>query len=60
MIKGENKVNEETNPNKRFGIEAISPVESPVSVVGKSACGEVDRPLRLDLNLRQKSAYHGH
>jgi len=29
-------------------------------VVGKSACGQVDRPLRLDLNLRQKSAYHGH
>jgi hypothetical protein len=29
-------------------------------VVGKSACGQVDRPLRLDLNPRQKSAYHGH
>jgi hypothetical protein len=28
-------------------------------VVGKSACGQVDRPLRLDLNPRQKSAYHG-
>jgi hypothetical protein len=30
------------------------------AVVGKSACGQVDRPLRLDLNPRQKSAYHGH
>jgi hypothetical protein len=30
------------------------------SVVGKSACGQVDRPLGLDLNPRQKSAYHGH
>jgi hypothetical protein len=29
-------------------------------VVGKSACGQVDRPLRLDLNPRQKNAYHGH
>ena len=29
-------------------------------VVGKSACGQVDQPLRLDLNPRQKSAYHGH
>jgi hypothetical protein len=29
-------------------------------VVGKSACGQVDRPLRFDLNPRQKSAYHGH
>jgi hypothetical protein len=31
-----------------------------VPVVGKSACGQVDRPLRFDLNPRQKSAYHGH
>ena len=29
-------------------------------VVGKSACGQVDRPLELDLNPRQKNAYHGH
>ena len=29
-------------------------------VVGKSACGQVDRPLGLDLDPRQKSAYHGH
>jgi hypothetical protein len=26
------------------------------TVVGKSACGQVDRPLRLDLNPRQKNA----
>jgi hypothetical protein len=31
-----------------------------ILVVGKSACGQVDRPLELDLNPRQKSAYHGH
>jgi hypothetical protein len=41
-IKGQNKVSEEKNPNKRFRLEAISPVESPVSVVGKSPCGQVD------------------
>jgi hypothetical protein len=28
-------------------------------VVGKSSCGQVDRPLGLDLDPRQKSAYHG-
>jgi hypothetical protein len=39
---------------KGFEFKAISPVESPVSVVGKSACGQVDRPLELDLNPRQK------
>jgi hypothetical protein len=59
-IKGQNKVNEEKTANKRFRFEAISPAESPVSVVGKSACGQVDRPLRLDLNPRQKNAYRGH
>jgi hypothetical protein len=30
------------NQNKKFRFEAISPVESPVSVVGKSPCGQVD------------------
>jgi hypothetical protein len=42
MIKGQKKVNKEKNQNKRFRFEDISPVESPVSVVGKSACGQVD------------------
>jgi hypothetical protein len=40
--KGQNEVNEEKNPNKRFRFEAISQAESPVSVVGKSPCGQVD------------------
>jgi hypothetical protein len=31
------------NRNKKFRFEAISLVESPVSVVGKSPCGQVDR-----------------
>jgi hypothetical protein len=30
------------NQNKKFRFEAIPPVESPVSVVGKSPCGQVD------------------
>ena len=55
-IKGQNKVNEEKNPNKRFRFEAMSPMESSVSVVGKYACGQVDRHLELDLNPRQKNA----
>ena len=30
------------NQNKKFRFEAISPVELPVSVVGKSPCRQVD------------------
>jgi hypothetical protein len=42
------------NQNKKFRFEAISPVWSPISVVGKSPCGQVDRLLELDPNSRQK------
>jgi hypothetical protein len=41
------------NPNKKFRFED-SPVESPVSVVGKSPCGQVDCLKELDPTLRQK------
>ena len=44
------------NQNNKFRFEAISPAESPVSVVGKSPCGQVDRLKELDPNSKTKSA----
>jgi hypothetical protein len=43
------------NQNKKFRFED-SPVESPVSVVGKSPCGQVDRLKELDPNSKTKGA----
>jgi hypothetical protein len=38
-----------------------SPVESPISVEGKSPCGQVDLLLRARLlTLKTEDAYHGH
>jgi hypothetical protein len=44
------------NQNKKFRFEAISPVESSVSVVGKSPCGQVDYLKELDLNSKTENA----
>ena len=38
------------NQNNNFRFEGISPVESPVSIVGKSPCGQVDCLKDLDPN----------
>ena len=47
------------NQNQKFRFE--SPVESPVSVEGKSPCGQVDLLLRDRLlTLKIEDAHHGH
>ena len=39
-----------------FERKSVSPVESPVSVVGKSPCGQVDYLKELDPNSKTESA----
>jgi hypothetical protein len=41
----ENGQNEKTNQGKKPKLKASSPVESPISIIGKFPCGQVNFPL---------------